>query len=165
MDHCIGNLIFFCRVCGVHPIADIENYGHKAPDAEPLVWSHLESGYQEHIQEDRSSGRPWHQRNRPLQRGSGDVLLCCAVEDGGDCYGDSAEQCHPPPAPPIDLPREGEAERAQGEEQQEEEDMQGPVCADLHIPVVDECIGDQVEDQQGSDGYHLEHYLQLREEC
>ena len=140
MDHCI-DVIFFCRVCRVHPIAYIEDYDHKAPDAEPQIGPHLEGGYQEHVQEDRCSSRPWHQRDRPLRWWSSDVLPCCAMEDCGNCYGDGPEQCHPPSAPPVDLPREGEAERTQREYQQEKEDMERAVHADLHIPVVDECVG------------------------
>jgi hypothetical protein len=56
MGRCIDNFIFFCSVCGVHP----EDYDHKAPYAKPLVGPCLERGYQEHIQEDRCSNRPWH---------------------------------------------------------------------------------------------------------
>lgn len=89
----------------------------------------------------------------------------CAVEDCGDRDGNGPKQCHPPSAPHIDLPREGEAERAQCEEQQEEEDEERPVDTNLHIAVVDERVGHQVEDQQGPDWYHLKHYLQIREEC
>lgn len=165
MNHSIDSLIFFCRVCGVHPIADIEDYDHKAPEAKPLKWHHLESGHQEHIQEDGCSRRPWHQRDHPLWWWLWHVSPYRAVEHGGNRHGGGAEQSHSPSALPMDPPREGEAKGAQCKDEQEEEDMQRSVGTQLRVSVVDERVGDQVEDQECSDWYHLEHYLQLCEEC
>jgi hypothetical protein len=77
---------------------------------------------------------------------------CRAVQwKTGDCHGDDPEQRHPPSAPAINLPREGEAKRTQREEEQEDEHMKWPACAKLCIPVVDEGIVHQVEGQQCSD--------------